>query len=80
MLILYSRVVACIAAAFAYSIQVAYLTSITDRFCRSVKRGSSLHLLNRSRLDGSNDRICYGALVAYLAAALFGACRDIYVS
>ena len=36
-LILCIRVVACIAAAaFAYSKQVAYLTSITDLFCRSV--------------------------------------------
>ena len=41
---------------------------------------SSLHLLKISRLDGSSDRICYGALVAYLAAALFGACRNIYIS
>ena len=41
------------------------------------KRGcldcSSLHLF-------SSDRICYGALVIYIAAALFGACRNIYVS
>ena len=47
------------------------------------KRGclhcSSLHLLKISRLDGSSDRICYGALVAYLAAALFGACRNTYI-
>ena len=36
-LILCIRVVACIAAAaFAYSKQAAYPTSITDRFCRSM--------------------------------------------